>query len=219
MKGLLKNQFYGAWGSAVILLLFFLAIGIGLVISGNPSLLNIYVVVSSAAFSFNAVSGFRKEASSKWNKYELSIPVTRNQIVKSRFVSHALWTLSGIILSALFVLITLKIHGNMYFYYLVRDPLMLFSCGIGIALLTGSIFYPLIYFLGTDKSEIIMIISLLGSVGATIGIFWLLNAANDFQGLSDSEFYLIVTAYIAIVLVTFILSYFLTTLIYQKKEV
>ncbi len=219
MKGLLKNQFYGALGSAVILLLFFLAIGVGLVISGNSLLLNIYVVVSSAAFAFNAVSGFRKEASSKWNKYELSIPVTRNQIVKSRFVSHAIWVFSGIILSALFVLITLAVHGNMYFYYPVRDPLMLFSCGMGIALLMGSIFYPLIYFLGTDKNEIIMIISLLGSVGATMGIFWLLNAANDFQRLSDSEFYLVVAVYLAIVLITYMLSYFFTTFIYQKKEV
>lgn len=218
MKGLLKNQFYGAIGSAVVLLAFFAAVGIGLLISGNPSLLNIYVLVAATAFAFNAVSGFRKEASSKWSKYELTTPVGRKDIVKSRFINHTLWVLAGIILSALFVVLTLAIHGNRYFYYDVRDPLMLFSCGTGLALLMGAIFYPAIYLLGTDKSEIMMIISLLGSVGITVGIIWILNAAYDFRSVSDTEFYLNVMIYMVIVLVSFVLSYFLTTFIYRRKE-
>lgn len=218
MKGLLRNQFYGALGSAVVLLVFFVAIGIGLLISGNASLLNIYVLVAATAFAFNAVSGFRKEASSKWSKYELATPVRRKEIVKSRFISHTLWVLAGVMLSALFVVLTLSIHGNIYFYYDVRDPLMLFCCGTGIALLMGAFFYPSIYLLGTDKSEIIMIISLLGSVGITVGIIWMLNAAYDFQLVTDAEFYLNVAIYMAIVLVSFVLSYFLTTLIYRRKE-
>jgi hypothetical protein len=218
MKGLLRNQFYGALSSAVVLLIFFVAIGIGLLISGNPSLLNIYALVTATAFTFNAISGFRKEASSKWSKYELTTPVGRKEIVKSRFINHALWVLAGIILSALFVVLTLAIHGNHYFYYDVRDPLMLFCCGTGIALLMGTIFYPSIYLLGTDKSEIIMIISLLGSVGITVGIIWMLNAAYDFQPVTDTEFYLNVMIYMMIVLVSFVLSYFLTTLIYRRRE-
>ncbi len=218
MKGLLKNQFYGALGSALVLLAFFVAVGIGLLISGNPSLLNIYVLVASTAFAFNAVSGFRKEASSKWSKYELTTPVARKEIVKSRYISHGLWVFAGIILSALFVVLTLAIHGNHYFYYDVRDPLMLFCCGAGTALLMGTLFYPAIYLLGTDKSEIIMIISLLGSIGITIGIIWILNAAYDFRSVSDAEFYLNVAIYMVILLVSFVLSYFLTTFIYRRKD-
>lgn len=218
MKGLLKNQFYGAISSAVVLLVFFVAVGIILIVSSNPSLLNIYVLVTATAFALNAVSGFRKEASSKWSKYQLTTPVGRKDIVKSRFINHTFWVLAGIILAALFVCLIVFIHGNRYFYYDLRDPLMLFCCGTGIALLMGAIFYPAIYLLETDKSEIIMMISLLGSTGITAGIIWMLNALYDFKPLSDTEFYLNMIIYMAIVLISFLLSYFLTIFIYRRKE-
>ena len=218
MKGLLKNQFYGAIGGAAVLIVFFGAVGAWLLISANPSLLNIYVLVIATAFAFNAVSGLRKESSSKWIRYQLTTPVTRRDIVKSRFVNHVFWVLVGVLLSALFVILALAIHGNQYFYYSIRDPLILFCCGTGIALLMGVIFYPVIYLLGTDKSEIIMIISLLGSIGITSGVFWAYNSVYDFKSVSDLKFYLGVTIYMVLVFVLLILSYFLTTVIYRKKE-
>jgi len=79
MNGLLKNQFYGAFGGAVVLLAFFSAVGIGLLITGNPTLLNIFALVVATAFTFNTAANFRKEASSKWNKYELTAPVRRTR--------------------------------------------------------------------------------------------------------------------------------------------
>lgn len=218
MKGLLRNQFYGAASSAAILYGFFILVGIGLLISGNPLLLNSYVLVSATAFALNAIASFRKEAASKWGKYELTTPLTRRDIAKSRYISHVIWTLAGILLSALFVGLTVRIHGNHIFYHVIRDPLTLFCIGAGIALFMGAIFYPTIYFLGTDKSEIIMLISLLGAVSITAGLVWLLNAAYDFKAVSDLEFYLNIVIYMTIAIVFFLFSYFLTTLIYSKKE-
>mgnify|MGYP000551380036 CR=1 FL=1 len=218
MKGLLKNQFYGAIGSTMVLLIIFSVAGIGLIISGNPSVLTIYVLASPTAFAFNAVASIRKEAASKWNKYELTAPVRRKEIVKSRYIHHAVCVFTGILLSALFIGLTVVIHGNSFFYDVSRDPLTLFCIGTGIALLMGTLFYPGVYLLGTDKSEIIIITSLLGSIGITAGIIWLLNAAHGFHALSNPEFYLTLAIYMGIVIISFCLSYFLTTLIYRKKD-
>ena len=218
MTGLLKNNFYGALGSAKILLAVFLAVGIGLLISANHTLLNIYGLVTATVFSFNAVSGFRKEASTKWNKYELTAPVRRKDIVKSRYINHIIWIGAGLLLSAVFIGLTILFHGNNYFYYEVRDPLTLFSMSVGASLFMGTLFYPAVYFFGTDRSEIMIILSLLGAIGLTFGTIWVINAGHDFSSLSDAKYFLCLAFFLGVAVVSFILSYFLTNFIYRRKE-
>jgi len=220
MIGLLKNYYYGAFGSAVIFLVAFLAAGFGLLFTGGSDMFVYgFILVSGVAFSFNAVSGFRKESSTKWNKYELTAPIKRKDIVKSRYVNHILWVCIGILLSTAFVSLTLLIHGNQYFDNGIRDILSLFSTSIVIALFMGAIFYPAIYFFGTDKSEIMIIISILGAVGATVGIVWLANNLYDYgDPVSDIEFYVSMAVIMMTAIAAFISSCVLTILIYLRKE-
>ncbi|WMJ89237.1 ABC-2 transporter permease [Anaerocolumna sp. MB42-C2] len=216
--GLLKNSFYGAIGSAIIFLIVFLTAGLVLLITGSPALLNVLVVISATAFAINAVSGFRKEASTKWNKYELAAPVRRKDIVKSRYISYMSWIIFGIILSAVFAGLAVLVHGNLYFYHVIRDPLTLFCLSIGIALLMGTLYYPAIYLFGADRNEVIIIISLLDAVGIAFAIIWLINAGNDFNVLSDPEYYFFIALFLGIVIILFLLSYVLTVAIYRRKE-
>lgn len=218
MNGLLKNSFYGALGSAKILLAVFLAAGIALLISGNPTLLNILGLITATVFSFNAVSGFRKEAATKWSKYELTAPVRRKDIVKCRYINHIIWISAGVLLSAVFIGLTVLFHGNNYFYYEVRDPLTLFCVSTATALFMGTLFYPAIYFFGTDRSEIMIIVSLLGAIGLSIGTMWAINAGYDFSSLSDPEYFLCLAVFMAVAIISFVLSYFLTYFIYRRKE-
>ncbi|HCC37053.1 MAG TPA: ABC-2 transporter permease [Treponema sp.] len=218
MNGLLKNCFYGALGSAKILLAFFLAAGMALLISGNPTLLNVFGLITATVFSFNAVSSVRKEAATKWNKYELTAPVRRKDIVKCRYINHIIWISVGIVLSAIFIGLTALFHGNNYFYYEVRDPLTLFCVNTATALLMGTLFYPAIYFFGTDRSEIMIILSVLGAIGLTLGTIWAINAGHNFSSLSDPEYFLCMVVFMAVAIASFILSYFLTNFIYRKKE-
>lgn len=218
MNGLLKNSFYGALGSAKVLLAFFLAAGLWLLISGNPSLLNVFGLVTATAFSFNAVSGIRKEAATKWSKYELTAPVRRKDIVKCRYINHIIWIGAGLLLSAFFIGLTVLVHGNNYFYYEVRDPLTLFAMSLGVSLFMGTIFYPATYFFGTDRSEIMIILSLLGAIGLTIGTIWMINAGHDFSSLSDAEYFMCLAVFMGVVIASFVLSYFLTNFIYSRKE-
>ncbi|RCX06901.1 ABC-2 family transporter [Anaerobacterium chartisolvens] len=218
MIGLLKNNFYGAIGSAFFIFAVFVTAGLALLITGNPSLLNLLVILSGTAFSFNAIAGFRKEAATKWNKYELTMPVRRKDIVKSRYIGHVSWIIVGIVLAAVFVGFTLLVHGDRYFYHVVRDPLTLFCLSVGIALLLGALYYPAIYLFGADKSEVLIITGLLGAVGIAFGIIWLINAGNDFQSLADPEYYLFISVFMGIIVSLFALSYLLTIFVFNKKE-
>jgi ABC-2 type transport system permease protein len=131
----------------------------------------------------------------------------RTPIIRSRYISHITWVLSGMALSAIFAGLTVLIHGNRYSYYDLRDPLSLFRVSIGISLFMGATFYPAIYFLGADRNEIVIIISLLGAVGLTSGIIRLLNAANNFGTLTDPECYILISVFMGIVILSFSLLF------------
>lgn len=218
MIGLLKNQFYGAMGSGILFFVAFMAGGLVLLIIGNPALLNILVMVSAPVFVFSAIAGFRKEAATKWSRYELTAPITRNDIVKSRYIGHLFWATVGTSLAAIFVGLAVLLHGNRYFYHPVRDPLTLFCLSVGIALLFGALYYPAIYFFGADKSEMMIILSLFGAVGTALGIIWLINAGNNFEPLSDPEYYMFMTVFMGSIVLLFALSYCLTVFVFRKKE-
>lgn len=218
MKGLLRNSYYGAIRSALVLLVAVFAVGLALLIIGSPTLLTLIVILSAAAACFVAISSFRREASTKWSKYELTTPVRRKDIVKTQYISHVSWVACGIIISVIFVTLAVVLHGNGHFFYELRDPLALFVFSTGTAVFMGALFYPITYFMGADKNEAMMIISLLGAVGLSFGITWLLNVAYGFKKLSDLEFYFSISVYMAVVIVFFIVSYYISTFIYNRKE-
>jgi hypothetical protein len=218
MKGLLRNGFYGVIDGARILLLLFLALGVTLLITGNATLFVVFALSSATLLACNSASSFRKEASTKWIKYALTTPVRKRDIIKSRYISHAYWALLGIALPLLFVFIAIAIHGNKFFYFEVRDPVAYFCLGFGIALFMGSILYPLLYFWGTDKNELFLIMSLLGAIGLSIGIITLLNANTMPDTMTDTEFFTGMIIYLTTAIIAYILSYFLTVLIYKRKE-
>lgn len=218
MKGLLRNNFYGAMKSAGIFLFAVAAVGLALLIVGDPVLLQLVVIISAAAASFVSISGFRKDASSKWSQYELTAPVRRKDIVKAQYISHAAWVSGGIILSAVFVVLAVLLRGNVYFFNVLRDPAALFCVSAGAALWTGTLFYPVTYALGADKNEVVMICSLLGAIGITYGIMWMVSAAYGFKQLSDSEFYTCIFIYVMTAIAFFLFSCFVSTSIYSKKD-
>lgn len=219
MTGLLRNNFYAAAGSAKIIIFLLGMAGAGLLITGNAILFVAFALSSATLLSLNAASSIRKESATKWNKYVLTTPVKRKDIIKSRYISHTLYAMAGIAIPFVFVIFAILIHGNNFFYYEVRDPVAMFSLGLGIALFWGAFFYPAVYFFGTDKNEIMILISLLAAAGVTFGITAVLNAKTGSEvGATDFEFYSSIAIYMGAAFLSFILSYFVTVHIYKNKE-
>jgi len=217
MKGLLKNNFYGVIGEAKILLLLFLTLGIALLVTGSSELFLLFAFLSAPLLIFNSVSSLSKAALTKWVKYELTMPVQRKDIIKSRYISHSIWSLLGVLLPSIFVVFAIFIHGNKFFYHELRDPIAYFCVIVSIALYTGAFFYPAVYSLGAGKSELLLILSLIGAIGLTAGLSILLYASNG-SDLTDTEFLIGIAIFMVIAIIVYILSYFLTVFIYSKKE-
>lgn len=151
MKGLLKNNFMGVIENLKLLFPLTIIFGIIVSVTGNASLLSIYSLSIAPILSILVVLCMRKETLSKWYKYKLSLPVKRNDIVQSYYISHLCWCIGGMAIVTFFMLLTVIVHGNQYFYYGFRDAITLILGGGILAIFIGSFFYPLYYFFGVEK--------------------------------------------------------------------
>lgn len=173
MNGLLKNNFYASWDNAKWFAAVMTALGIAVVIAEPRGPLIGYLLVSMIGFSASGLGSLRKEGASKWGKYKLTLPVRRRQIVGSYFLTQLLWLAVGMLFAGAAVGASLLLHG--YVFDLPTDVLMLFTTGIGVSLWMGAFFFPLFYLGGEERSEVVLITSLLDAAGVLSGLIYFLN--------------------------------------------
>jgi len=214
MKGLLKNNFYAVCTSAKAFSAFMLLTGMFVVVVISPSLLIGYALLGMVGFSLNALAGLRKESSTKWSKYKLTVPVMRSDIVRSYFISQLLWLMVGTVFAGIGITLSVMLHG--YPFDRNTDLFLLFVVGIGISLFMGAIFFPLFYLGGEERNEVFMIISLLCGVGIIMGLCTLINAL--FPYMTTARLIGGGLAILACSLLAYALSYPLTVSIFKKKE-
>ena len=216
MKGLLKNNFYGILASTKVFLIFMLLLGICVtMMEKNTFMIIVYALLGIIGFSINAITSLRNESSSKWSKYKLTAPVKRADIVRSYFLSQLIWLLAGMLFAGIEITLSILLHGSPFDRNI--DIFFVFATGTGISLFTASLFFPLSYSGGTEKNQVFLIISLIGSIGIFVKLVDLLNTLF---GSSMTTFQMILAGFIIIIcsLLAFILSYLLTVGIFKKKE-
>lgn len=218
MMGLLRNNFYGAISNVKLFLVLDMALYVVLLVSGNDSLMTILSIVTAPAISLLAISGLRKENSSKWGRYKLTMPVTRRTIIKSQFLIHFVWTGLGAAGAAVFMLLTVLIHGNLYFAYGLRDAATLILCGGVLSILIGAVSYPLLYLCGTERTEAILIVGVTVSIAIVFALTMGINAFLGPGNVTNAEYYISVAIILGISLVLYAVSYFATIAIFEKKE-
>lgn len=213
MKGLLKNNFFAVFSNVKVFSALMLVLGIFVVAVISPSLLIGYVLLSIIGFSVIANASIKKEFVSKWGKYKLTLPISRANIIKSYFISQLIWLIVGIIFAGAGISLSWILHGCPFDNNV--DTLLVFALGISVSLFTGAFFFPLFYSGGEEKNEVSLVISLLCSIGITLGIVSMLNLY-----LAPGLTAILLGAAILIVcsLLLFALSYPLTVSIYKKKE-
>lgn len=211
MRGLILNGFYSSIGN-IKLLFAMVAVAAGaVIITGNPTAQELFVYITITALSVNAVVSSRKDNASKWNKYEITLPILRKDIIKSKYFAYALWVGVGTFTTLVVIAVTMLIHGDSNLLSSMENLYSMFALGIGIALLTGGLFYPASYMVGIDKSETILVLSILMAIGLAIVT---LNTLNLFI----FSFAVRIVVFIAFYTVFFLISYILTLCIFYKKE-
>lgn len=208
MKGVLLKDLYIAKSGIVIALvcLFVLAFSFSFLLDVS-SVLMLAPAISTIAV-YNSITS---DASSKWNKNVITMPVSRDQIIGTKYILYILLSAAGIIvvLAALGILSLLGAAVTVY--------ALLFNTSIGVsaALLAGGISLPCVYFFDPEKSQIVFLISFIASSGIITALVLLINLFMPVKDNTLLAFYIV----LAISFAWFVVSYKIAAVVYRKRDI
>lgn len=154
MKGLILKDLYNIGHNAKMMVMMLAAMAVLLVpTSGTISFMGICVIVCSmmliTTISFDDVS--------KWNRYALIMPVSRRDVVRSKYMVLIIFTLAGCVAGIIICSISGIILKDFNLVNILASSL---GC-LGIAFVFGSFILPLLYKYGAEKARMLMIVCFL----------------------------------------------------------
>ena len=170
------------------------------------------VLMLAPAISTIAVyNSITSDASSKWNKNVITMPVSRDQIIGTKYILYILLSAAGIIvvLAALGILSLLGAAVTVY--------ALLFNTSIGVsaALLAGGISLPCVYFFDPEKSQIVFLVSFIASSWIITALVLLINLFMPVKDNTLLAFYIV----LAISFAWFVVSYKIAAVLYRKRDI
>lgn len=185
----------------LILLIFYIILSIT---SKNPSMFGGMVTLVSAMMPITAMSFDER---SKWDGYALTMPLSRKSLVLNKYLLCFIFVLTAFVLTALF---------NSFFTEMSLEENILTNFGVlSVGILYMSVILPILFKWGVEKGRILMMLVLVAPVGIML---LLINSGIAIPELNETiiktGFYFL----IAISLIVFVISYFISLSIYKKKE-
>lgn len=206
MKGLLLKDFYSLLKNCRYLMLIIIVF-IAVSCFGNNNLFFIYYPTLFA--SMIPVTLISYDEREKWNIYALSLPYTKAQFVSSKYLIGLLFELTVFILSAVAQAFRMISTNS----FLAKEYFSLILSIFVIGLIGPSFLLPFIFKFGSEKGRIayLVVIGVL-CAGASVLVSMKLGAAE----LSNISSILILIT--AITIVIFSVSWYLSIMIYRKRE-
>lgn len=146
MKGLLLKDFYTTKANIFVALFACLVMAIGLSFVISPSVVIILVAIPLSMTVSGTITADKKN---KWTQYSVTLPVSKKQIISSKYIAYLFWMIIGLIVGILICLVALKITNT-------TDSNMNIFIGFSIiiSLLSGSIIMPCNFTLPEEQSII-----------------------------------------------------------------
>lgn len=177
--------------------------------AGNVAFVSTMIILFLTMMIVNTYSF---DEMSKWDYYALSLPVTKSQIVLSKYLLTLVFEFVGILVSVLVYLFKNQIN--------MENVMGL--CGVSsAAILMSAILLPLIYKYGTQKARIwLVLLFLLPTAGIlALNSLGALPSGSALSQVSDSLVETIVLLMLPVSLLLFTLSYFLSCRIFKNKVI
>ena len=222
MKGLIKKDLYNlaSYKSSLIIMVLFC----GIAIIGTKAI-NFAPIIICTIVGMIALSTFSYDEISKSNKYLLTLPTNKKEIVKEKFILAIGATILGGILGLLLTIIVINVTNYVKPENMINidyESLITTTIGgmWGISLI-HAIQIPSIYKWGAEKGRIQMFILFFAIIAIVVGIGFLIAKANfniDIEMLKDfiNKFGLIFL--VVLMIVMYYVSYRISYKIYKNKE-
>lgn len=208
MRGVLLKDLYIAKGNILVTVVSLIVLGFGLSFLLETSALLLLSPVASTTAVFISITS---DASSKWSKNVITMPIARRQIIGEKFSFYLILAVLGVA-TALIPCGVLALAGR---GVTVHSLCLYGTLGMSATLLAGGISLPCAYFFDPEKSQIVFMLSFLASTGIITGLVFLTNVF-----LPVKEHILLAFAIVlGVAALWFWLAYRLAVRVYQKRDV
>lgn len=211
MKGLIRNNFYSMESNVKISFIIALFLSVVAFFVKHSAFIQMIIAMQMFIFIVNVGTSLHADVVSKWNRFELTLPVKHNDIIKAKYISFAMLFLLGVVMGSITAISVCVTSG------LSNMPSVLYGYefGLTLAATTAGIMYPLMLKIGTEKNELIMILSGIASIGLLVLISAILTPLTGEMNMKHSLVGIVSTI---VALTIFVISYFVSTRIYRQKE-
>ena len=155
MKGLIRNNIYSMQSNLLVSFLIALVLGVLPLFIQGDGILQMVISMQIYVFIANVGSSLHADELSGWDRFEITLPVCRSQIVQAKYLTFVLLFALGIGAGTL-TLGGLWLTGRAPAF---RDVLHGYAFGLTLSALSTAILYPLVLKFGTDKSDVFLILS------------------------------------------------------------
>lgn len=194
----------------IVMLLFYIVFG---AVSGNFAMFQSFVVLVTMMLPVTSMSCDER---SHWDKYGLSLPLSRHSVVFAKYLFTGLAMVAGMGFSAVVMVVYAVLTHQPLTAELFSLPL-LFTC-IGLAM--ADIGLPLIYLLGTEKGRYAMA-SLIWGIALIPVLLVKLFGIDVYQFFEDAFVAMsgsVLAALAAGTAVLTVLSVLFSAAVYERKE-
>jgi len=149
---------------------------------------------------------------SKWERFQIAMPVTRSDLVSSQYLEIFLSSLVGIPFVIIVAGIAGAMHEGIFYDFTMIEAITVFSTFWVLPLLTAGFSFPLASTsMGEKREGAIVILSILAASVFTN----MMPRIGEWQGLSSNNAILLM---VVISLIIFVGSYFITRRLYAIKD-
>ncbi len=211
MRGLVVNNLYTSRDNIKLSLIIALLLAFVPLFVKETSIISIVIAMQTFVLVSNMSVSLKMDEASKWNKFEITLPVARNTLISAKYISFILLILIGVAASLVTAAFQ-AMRGKIDFNTLILG----YNFGLQLSLSTVAIVYPLILKLGAEKSDTLLFTAIGLSVGLRFLVWYLLYLSDETITFRTSP--VVGNISLAISLALFILSYFISAAIHRHKE-
>ncbi|MDE7016161.1 MAG: ABC-2 transporter permease [Lachnospiraceae bacterium] len=211
MKGLIRNNFYSMESNLKISFIMAAAFVFSPLIINNANTYPMIIAIQVFLFIANTGTSLHADEVAKWNKFELTLPVKRSAIIGAKYITFAILILCGLLIGFCTV-ICISLSGQAWN---LLSILWGYEYGLVLSIISISLMYPVMLKIGTEKNELVLILSAFAAIGLMFLIAAVLSPITDGMNLHHP---LVGGTSTSVALVMFLISFMASVNIHKNKE-
>lgn len=211
MNGLIRNNFYSMESNLKISFILAAVLIFSPLIINNAVIYPMIIAVQIFLFVVNTGTALHADEAAKWNKFELTLPIKRSTIIGAKYITFAILILFGLLMG-LCTTLCINLSGQTWSF---SSTLWGYEYGLVLSFFSISLMYPIVLKIGTEKNELVLILSAFAAIGFMYLVAVALSPATGGLNLRHP---LVGAVSISVAVLMFIISFVVSMNIHKNKE-